>query len=127
MILFLDDDPQRAVMMYNRMTVEQKEKTIWCKTAEEAIVTLWDYRHRLDMVFLDHDLGGEQYVNTKREDCGMEVIRYLEKMNHKHPEEFENLNSTEFVVHTWNAHAGPIMVDRLKKIGLRVTYKPFGM
>jgi len=33
----------------------------------------------------------------------------------------------EFVIHTWNDHAGPIMVERLRKIGLKVELKPFGM
>lgn len=127
MILFLDDSPERAVLAHERMPVADRSKTIWCQTAEEAIVTLWDYRDRLDAVHLDHDLGGQEYVNTKREDCGMEVVRYLEKMAHDKPEEFEKLKAAHFVIHSWNSHAGPIMVDRLSKIGLDVEYKPFGM
>lgn len=127
MILFLDDNPRRAVLAHERMPVADREQTLWCQTAEEAIVTLWDYRDRLDAVHLDHDLGGEEYVNTKREDCGMEVVRYLEKMSRDKPEEFKKLQAAKFVVHSWNSHAGPIMVDRLSKIGLDVEYKPFGM
>ena len=127
MILFLDDSTERAVMAYNRMPVKERGNTIWCKTAEEAIITLWDYREVLTKVYLDHDLGGEAFVNTKREDCGMEVVRWLEKTSHKHPEEFEKLTSTEFIIHTWNTHAGPIMTDREQKIGLKVRYVPFGM
>lgn len=127
MILFLDDDPQRAVLAYNRMSEKDREHTIWCQTAEETIITLWDYRDRLTKVCLDHDLGGKQYVNTKREDCGMEIVRYLEKIHHTKPDEFEKLKAAEFIIHTWNGHAGPIMVDRLKKLGLTVRYVPFGM
>ncbi len=126
MILFLDDDPQRAVLAHNRMSDEDKGKTLWCKTAEEAIITLWDYRHVLERVHLDHDLGGEQYVNTKREDCGMEIVRTLEKWSEKKPEEFKKLLNVPFTVHSWNAHAAPIMVDRLHKIGLRAKWVPFG-
>lgn len=127
MILFLDDNAQRAVLAYNRMSEEDRGNTIWCQTAEETILTLWDYRDQLDRVHLDHDLGGRQYVNTKREDCGMEVVRYLEKIHRTKPAEFAKLQDTEFIIHTWNAHAGPIMVDRLKKLGLTVRYVPFGM
>ena len=127
MILFLDDDPQRAVMAYERMPVENREQTIWCMTAEEAIITLWDYRDRLDAVHLDHDLGGEEYVNTKREDCGMEVVRSLEKMSRDKPEEFEKLKKAKFTVHSWNPHAGPLMTKRLQDIGLDVEFRPFGM
>ena len=127
MILFLDDNPQRAVLAYNRMPEGDRSDTIWCTTAEETIITLWDYRDQLSRVHLDHDLGGQQYVNTKRDDCGMEVVRYLEKISRTKPDEFSKLKDTEFIVHTWNAHAGPIMVDRLKKLGLTVRYVPFGM
>ncbi len=126
MILFLDDNTQRAVLAHNRMSDEDKGKTIWCKTSEEAIITLWDYRHVLERVHLEHDLGGETYVNTKREDCGMEIIRKLEEWHHKKLEEFKNLLSTKFVVHSYNAHAAPIMVDRLKKLGLEAKWVPFG-
>ena len=127
MILFLDDSAQRAVLAYERMPVADRSRTIWCATAEEAIVTLWDYRDQLTTVRLDHDLGGEEYVNTKREDCGMEVVRYLEKMSRDKPEEFEKLKQASFIVHSWNGHAAPIMVERLTKIGLDVEYVPFGM
>lgn len=127
MILFLDDDPHRAVLAYNRMSEGDRSNTIWCTTAEETIITLWDYRDQLSRVHLDHDLGGKQYVNTKRDDCGMEVVRYLEKIYRNKPDEFAKLKDTEFIIHTWNAHAGPIMVDRLKKLGLTVRYVPFGM
>ncbi len=127
MILFLDDNPQRAVLAHQRMSKKDAESTIWCQTAEEAIITLWDYRDRLDAVHLDHDLGGQEYVNTKREDCGMEVVRYLEKMSRDKPEEFVKLQAAKFVIHSWNSHAGPQMTERLSKLGLDVEYKPFGM
>jgi len=126
-ILFLDDNAQQAVLAYNRMSEEDRGNTIWCQTAEETTITLWDYRDQLSRVHLDHDLGGKQYVNTKREDCGMEVIRFLEKMSNDTPDEFDKLKETEFIIHTWNGHAGPQMVERLQKLGLNVAYVPFGM
>jgi len=127
LILFLDDSPQRAVLAYERMSVKDREHTIWCTTAQEAIITLWDYRDRLTAVHLDHDLGGQEYVNTKREDCGMEVVRNLERMSRDKPEEFRKLQAAKFTVHSWNSHSGPVMTERLLKIGLDVEYIPFGM
>lgn len=127
MILFMDDSPHRAVLAHERMSVSDRENTLWCMTAEEAIITLWDYRDRLDAVHLDHDLGGEEYVNTKREDCGMEVVRSLERMSRDTPEEFEKLKVARFIVHSWNFHAGPLMTKRLQDIGLNVEYIPFGL
>ncbi len=123
MILFLDKDPNRAVLAYNRMPPKDRDKTIWCKTAEEAITTLKDYD--LDKVMMEHDLEEQQYANTRSENCGMEVVRFLEKFS-KTPN-FQKLLRTKFIIHTWNEHAGPIMVERLHKLGLNVEHVPFGM
>lgn len=125
MQLFLDDDPNRAALAYQRMTPEDQEKTIWCKTAEEAIITLRDYKHQLTKVMLDHDLGGEKYVNVKREDSGMEIVRWLERQA-KNEAAFRPFLSVEFIVHSYNSYAGPKMVERMRKLGLLSFYIPFG-
>ena len=127
MILFVEHEPQRAVLAFNRMTVEDRNNTMWCQTAAEAIEAIWSYRDVLTKVSLDHDLGGREYTNTKREDCGMEIVRFLEKKSHKEPVEFKKLESILFVIHSWNDHAGPIMQRRLSNIGLNAVYIPFGM
>ena len=127
MILFLDKEPNRAVLAFNRMNEADRGKTIWCRTAEEASLTFWDYRRVLEKAFLEHDLGDVSYMNTSSPRCGMEIVRFLEKKAKKEPEEFEYLRTVKIVVHTWNEHAGPIMVDRLLKIGLNAEWKPFGM
>ncbi len=127
MILFLDDSPERAAIAYSRMVEKERSKVIWCMTAEEAIITVWDYRKVLEKVMLDHDLGGKTYVHTSRDDCGMEIVRFLENKARTEPEEFENLKKAQFIVHTWNEYAGPVMVERLKKLGLKTVHIPFGM
>lgn len=119
-ILFLDDDPHRAALMYQRMNQEDRRRTIWVTTAQEAIDVLRDYRKRLIYVFLDHDLGGETYQHSGREDCGMEVIRYLEK------QDISAFDSCKFIVHSWNIYAAKKMTDRLKACGYKVTMQPFG-
>jgi hypothetical protein len=125
-ILFLDPSPQRAVLAFNRMTPEDSSKTIWCKTVLEAQTTLWNYRGELTRVHLEHDLGEQPYMNTASEESGMELVRYLERLAKHYSLEFSELKA-KFIVHTWNEHAGPIMVERLRNIGLGVLYKPFGM
>jgi|WetSurMetagenome_2_1015567.scaffolds.fasta_scaffold02116_19 CheY-like chemotaxis protein len=69
-ILFLDDDPYRQKWFKSMLP---SAVCVW--TAEDAIAELpgqqWDF------VFLDHDLGGEAYVDSKRPDTGMEVARWL--------------------------------------------------
>jgi len=127
MILFLDGDSQRAVLAFNRMNKEDQENTIWCRTTEEAILTFWDYRDVLKEARLEHDLGEEPYANTRSEECGMEVVRFLERKHIEEAEEFEKLKGIVIRVHTHNEHAGPIMTERLRKLGIKTEWVPFGM
>jgi hypothetical protein len=126
-ILFLDPEPQRAVLAFQRMSEEDQSTTIWCKTVLEAQTTLWNYRDELTRVHLEHDLAGQPYANTRREDCGMELVRYLENLNVHHQNVWPAYKKMKFIIHTWNDHAGPIMVERLRKIGLNAELVPFGM
>ena len=123
--MFLDDDQNRAALAYQRFKPADRENVIWCQTAEEAICTLRDYKDILTSVYLDHDLGGESYVHTAREDCGMEVVRYLEKLARKG--ELGGLKKAKFRVHTWNIDSGNVMYKRLKAVGLRCEFVPFGL
>lgn len=122
MILFLDDDSNRAATAYQRMLPSKRDKTIWCTTAQEAISVLDDayYRDRLEEVHLDHDLGGEQFQDPNDKNCGMEVIRFIESLNSS------DLQHIKFTIHTWNGAAGVEMRERLTKLGLKVVYSPFG-
>lgn len=119
-IVFLDDDPARAALAFQRMKPADQGRTFWVQTVEEAIEMLKSYRERLDIVSLDHDLGGQTYVYSGRDDCGMEVVRWLEKQN---PTEYSHVR---FIVHTWNHPAGIVMARRLRARGYRVIRAPFG-
>jgi hypothetical protein len=119
-ILFLDDNPNRAALMYQRMPPALRNITIWVQTAEEAIEVLENYKERLITVYLDHDLGGETYVHSGREDCGMEVVRFLEK------QDVIEYVDCEFVIHSWNIPAAIKMASRLDKHGYSVIQIPFG-
>ena len=52
-----------------------------------------------DEVHLDHDLGGEVYVDVGRDDCGMEVVRWLAREPRRH------LRKARFTVHSHNMAA----------------------
>jgi hypothetical protein len=109
------------------MNEEDQGSTIWCKTVLEAQTTLWNYRDELTKVYLEHDLGDEPYMNTRSEESGMELVRYLENLYKHYQPEFQAFKKMKITIHTWNDHAGPIMTERLRKIGLDVELIPFGM
>jgi hypothetical protein len=119
----MDDDPARAALAYQRMSKEKRDRTIWAKTAQEAISVLEDkaYIENLTEVHLDHDLAGHYYQNPTDENCGMEVVRFLEKMD------VNTISHIKFTVHTHNYFGGYKMRDRLDKAGLNVKFIPFGL
>ena len=120
MILWMDDDHLRSALAYQRMKPEDANNTMWAQTALEAIDILRDYRDDLTLVSLDHDLGGTTYQDSRAENCGMEVVRWLEKQNSK------LFKHVEFVVHSWNLTAARTMHLRLLDAGYRACRKPFG-
>lgn len=123
MILFLDDSPERAAVAYQRMNPEDQNNTIWCTDAAGAISVLKDYAEDLTKVYLDHDLGGKQFQNSYEKNCGMEVVRYLERLDSNKKDKLQN---TLFIVHSWNPGAGREMAKRIFDLSLKVIYQPFG-
>jgi hypothetical protein len=112
-ILFLDDDPARAEIF-----LAANPDAIWVQTADECIARLaegWDEVH------LDHDLGGERFVDLSRDDCGMAVVRWLCLEPHPH------LKQTHFLVHSHNPGAAGIMLMQIHVAGFRVEHRPFGV
>jgi hypothetical protein len=111
-ILFLDDDPNRAEVF-----LVQNPDAVWVRTVEECLERLdeeWDEVH------LDHDLGGETFVDFERSDCGMEIVRWLCLAPRPH------LQATQFYVHSHNPNAANMMSLHLEVTGFRVETRPFG-
>lgn len=70
-------------------------------------------------LWLDHDLGNETYVNSGREDCGMEVVRFLQQNNYIG-------NIENIYVHSHNVYANRIMAEDLVTAGYNAVLFPFG-
>jgi Asp-tRNA(Asn)/Glu-tRNA(Gln) amidotransferase C subunit len=111
--LFLDDDPERAAIF-----LERHPDAVWVQTVPECLAKLADI---WDEIHLDHDLGGEHYVDVNRDDCGMEVIRWLARERRKH------LRRSKFTVHSHNIAAAFEMVMNLQALGYQVDARPFGV
>jgi len=111
-VLFLDDDPRRAAVFLARCP-----HAIWVETVEACIARLeepWDEVH------LDHDLGGERYVDVNRDDCGMAVVRWLCDRPR------ESLLDARFFIHSYNFVAASLMVECLLRNGYAAECRPFG-
>lgn len=109
-ILFLDDDPNRTKkfrsMVPSAHTVE---------TADECINKLRDDHWHL--ICLDHDLGGEIFVDVTEYNTGTTVAKWIT----------ENKPSVDFViVHSFNHPAATGMSMMISEAGYQVVYAPFG-
>jgi hypothetical protein len=119
-IVFLDAGPNRAAVLYQRMSKRDQERTFWVKTVAETTDILDMYRERLDWVSIDFDLSGTGHSHPASEESGLEVVRWLEK------QDSSSYSHVRFVVHTWNLVIGQKMVKRLQASGYRATLRPFG-
>ena len=112
-VLVLDDDPARLRAFKEKHG--QDHDICAVETAAEATERLavgapWDF------VFLDHDLGGEVFVDSAGKNTGMEVVRHICKV---HP------TIGFVVVHSLNARAGNEMVAKLRDAGYPAKYMPW--
>jgi hypothetical protein len=111
-VLFLDDDPVRAELFR-----ADHPDAVWVQTAAgciERLVESWEEVH------LDHDLGGEHFVDHARDDCGMEVVRWLCLVSRPH------LSGTRFFIHSHNPIAATVMGMEMMTAGYVVELRPFG-
>jgi DNA-binding response OmpR family regulator len=108
-ILFLDDNIYRLIYAKKKWA---NHDLILAETSQEAINALRN--NKFDFVSLDHDLGGEVYVESG-ENTGYEVAQFIAKMETPPP---------IVVVHSWNSAGARKMVQELENV-TEVDYQPF--
>ncbi len=97
--LLLEDNDLRTQMFVERFK-EIGFEYVLTTTSSEAIEEL--KKRKFDIIFLDHDLGGEVYSTA--EDCGMRVAEYLN----------ENPPSCHVIIHSLNIPAARQMQELIK-------------
>lgn len=112
-IYILEDDANRMVKFRRELIGHE---IVHSETAKEFIQLLDAETERIDVMFLDHDLGGETYVDPSHENTGSEVVRWLLT---------NRVNVDKIVVHTLNPYAGKRMVYDLTGIYKWVSQVPF--
>ena len=115
MIIFLDDDSHRTKLFKQNISPDIRQLVKTCKTAQECI-ELIEQAENVYILFLDHDLGGEVWVDSEREDCGMEVVRWIE---------VNQPPIRQIIVHTMNDGAAYNMVKKLKAAQYNAVELPF--
>ncbi len=103
-ILILEDDIDRMEVFYSKLANDHT--VVWVDTASQAIGYLG--RGDFDVVFLDHDLGGEVFVNQADANTGSEVVRWMVSTD-------TLLSRPTVVIHSLNFPAARSMEDSLNR------------
>lgn len=98
-VIFLDDDERRQARMKSILPC-----IIQVFTADETIEAI-KAESRIDYLFLDHDLGGEVYVNSNVHNTGMTVAKWLAD---------NQWDIGTIIIHTYNYAGGAYMYEVLK-------------
>ena len=118
-IFILEDDPIRIKAF---KAAFEKEEVDWATEAIYAADMLG--RNHYDMAFLDHDLGGEIFVDPERDDTGSGVCRRIASWINMDTQ--KHLLNTSFIIHSMNPIGARNMENILKDAGCRfVKWIPF--
>lgn len=115
-IFILEDDPLRIVQFRKACIGHDLTLAVDCDEAKR----LWQPPY--DLVCLDHDLGGETFVDSRYENTGFQFCRFLTE-----PQPFKDLRQTPFIVHSYNPEGAYQMYRNLKDAGYIVYRIPFGL
>jgi len=112
--IFILEDSEDRIAVFESLYGEVAELVI-ARNADEGISML--NGGEFDLVFLDHDLGGEVYVDSSEHNTGFTVAKNLLKRD-QHP---------IVIIHSWNYHGARNMERALVEGGYRanVSYLPF--
>lgn len=109
-IIILEDDENRI-----KKFRELFPSSLIVNSANECINLLMTEKE-ISLLMLDHDLGGEIYVDTDYFNTGSEVVRWIERNK---PE------IKEIVVHSYNSSVSLMMMNALLKSGYNAQRIPF--
>ena len=117
-ILFVDDRSRRIHAALKRWG---DDVTI-APNVKEALRLLSS--QEWDIVSLDADLGGDDFVDPDSKDSAMEIIRYLEKTDEEHSIH-HRLAHSPFIIHSTNIFVALFMQYRIRKLGFDADIQPF--
>jgi CheY-like chemotaxis protein len=112
-ILLLEDDPNRVEQFQQRVKELNERNNIkfelvHVETAKDCIDKLETDKFKL--VLLDHDLGGEVYVDTDNTNTGSEVARWM----NKNPDKIKGVS---IITHTFNPAGAKNIVALVPQCG----------
>lgn len=114
-VFILEDSEDRMVEFRKRF--KDKALITHSDKVEEA-KKLFSEEEFWDLILLDHDLGGEAYVNSNHPNTGAAFCRWLAKKNEvKYP--------SQIVIHSANQIGAKEMAKTLREAQMVCSYHPY--
>jgi CheY-like chemotaxis protein len=119
-VLFLDDDENRHEVFSKKFHAgaSPDDAFIAVRNVDECVEALKS-KGPFDKIFLDHDLGGKQFVK-ETEGTGYQVALFIES------ELGDELLPPKVIVHSYNQAGAFRMVNAIKNRIYNVRWVPFG-
>lgn len=111
-VFILEDDWRRMEFFLEALDGHEVDR------AESVADAVAMYKPPYDLILLDHDLGGEQFVSSDHDNTGYQFAKHLAQ-NH-------TCGQSQVIVHSWNMGGARRMVEVLKRVGWTVEAEPFG-
>lgn len=115
-LLFLDDRSKRIHAALAKFS--EKFEVVIVPNVKECLRAL--AQDDFEEVHLDHDLRGVDFEDPDSPECGMEVVRYLEKTHWP-----VDKPRPKFHIHSKNIFAAHLMLIRLRALHFFALYSPF--
>jgi CheY-like chemotaxis protein len=117
MRIFVLEDNEERIKQFKKAFADHTWTMV--QTADAAIRHL-TMDSEYDIVFLDHDLGGQQYVSTRDKNTGSEVVRWMLSDEGTIPKD------KRIVIHSMNPDAATSMHINLASAGFTaIDHIPF--
>jgi len=111
-ILILEDDGERVRSFYDMFC---DDSLVVVNSSLSAIFLIRELK--FDVIFLDHDLGGQTYVDSEEQNTGYQVSKIID----------DSINKlTPIIIHSWNQIGVKRMKEVLKDHKGQVVSVPFG-
>lgn len=113
-IFILEDDMERIKLFWEY----GKAHDLTVVTSVSEAIKHW--KPPYDLVLLDHDLGGEHYVDSEKENTGYQFVKYLTSI------EYGTYEPPKFIVHSFNYQGALNMTIELRTAGFDAVMQSFG-
>ena len=114
-IFILEDDPNRVDQFFKKLSFGHNLTVVDNVREAKAILSKTPF----DIFLLDHDLGGRVYVDSKEENTGYQLARWIVE---------QNISPKQIYIHSMNPTGAQNMLHELQKLkDVEVQHVPFGL